>query len=108
MTIHVCIYCKTGFNCECLIIANSALLVYTHMRKPYANAIIKNTMRVKMLERNYFANNTGPTLVRLWDGALTTIRILYMYIMHIVVMGVGGHAVGCGRHRITMDWPGVL
>ncbi len=50
---YVPIYHKTGFNCECLIIANceiffrtqflksqSVLLVYMLMRKPYADTII--------------------------------------------------------------------
>ncbi len=65
LQVGITMYRRTGFNCECLIIADceflpsthllqsqSALLVYKHMRKPYAHAIFKYAIRVKMLERN--------------------------------------------------------
>ncbi len=45
-----------------LLQLQSASLVYTHMCKPRANAIIKSTMHVKMLERNYFATQLKPVL----------------------------------------------
>ncbi len=64
-------YRRTSFNCECLIAnceyillqSQSALLLYTCMRKPYAN-----TMHAKMLERTYmyivyFATQLKPPTV---------------------------------------------
>ncbi len=48
-------YRRIGFNCKCVIIevfkfstqllkSQSALLLYTRMYKPYANAIIENAL----------------------------------------------------------------
>ncbi len=43
-----------------LLQSQRALLLYTRMCKPYANAIIKNAVYAKMLECNYFAAQLKP------------------------------------------------
>ncbi len=69
------LYHRIGFNCECLIIVRffsehtllhrKVLLVYTHMRKPYKDAIIKNAIYVKMQGRIFpYAIKTTSSMVR--------------------------------------------